>query len=65
MERIENAMEKVLYPAVVGTVTEVSNDYFATRYWTRKKVTITGFCYSLLGSEKSNDYFASHYWALK
>ncbi len=26
--------------AVVGTVTEETNDYFATRYWALKKVTI-------------------------
>jgi hypothetical protein len=26
---------------VVGTVTEESNDYFDTHYWTLKKVTIT------------------------
>ncbi len=36
--------------SVVGTVTEESNDYFATRYWTLKK---------------SNDYFATRYWTLK
>jgi hypothetical protein len=26
--------------AVVGIVTEESNDYFATRYWAQKKVTV-------------------------
>jgi hypothetical protein len=35
---------------VVGTVTEETNDYFATRYWALKK---------------SNDYFATRYWGLK
>jgi hypothetical protein len=34
----------------VDTVSEESNDYFATRYWALKK---------------SYDYFATRYWALK
>jgi hypothetical protein len=38
-----------LYP-MVGTVTEETNDYFATRYWALKK---------------SNYYFATRYWAPK
>ncbi len=33
---------------MVGTVTEETNDYFATRYWALKK---------------SNYYFATRYWA--
>jgi hypothetical protein len=36
--------------SVVGTVTEETNDYFATRYWALKK---------------SNYYFATRYWDLK
>ncbi len=35
---------------LVDTVSEESNDYFATRYWALKK---------------SYDYFATRYWALK
>jgi hypothetical protein len=35
---------------VVGTVTEETNDYFATRYWALKK---------------GNYYFATRYWAPK
>jgi hypothetical protein len=31
-------------------ITEESNDYFATRYWTMKK---------------GNDYFTAPYWTLK
>jgi hypothetical protein len=34
----------------VGTVTEETKDYFATRYWALKK---------------SNYYFATRYWAPK
>jgi hypothetical protein len=51
--------EKYSSKAVVGTVTEESNDYFSTRYCTLKKTTI--FRYSLLGPEKSNDYFATRF----
>jgi hypothetical protein len=62
---------------VVGTVTEESNDYFATPYWALKKsndyfATTTdpeksndyfAACYCPL--KKSNDYFATRYWVLK
>ncbi len=49
---------------VVGTVTEETNDYFATRYWALKKSNYY-FATRYWAPKKSNYYFATRYWAPK
>ena len=49
---------------MVGTVTEETNDYFATRYWALKQSNYY-FATRYWAPKKSNNYFATRYWDLK
>ena len=49
---------------MVGTVTEETNDYFATRYWALKQNNYY-FATRYWAPKKSNNYFATRYWDLK